>query len=194
MPQPQQCRIQATSATYTTAHSNAGSLPWWVKSEIEPTSSRILVGFISIAPQQELPAVIKFEGVELISPPASGGGSLLIPHALVIDSGNPDLSQSMHIIVLSRGKFRSGPVPKSSNEMLEDICWSIQRNKVFVFVFILCSSENKSQLCLFFWTIWCRWCEDFKCWNPFATKKRVRFAMDLTLLKMEMTDGRKLGP
>ena len=27
MPQPQQCQIQAAFATYTTAHSNAGSLP-----------------------------------------------------------------------------------------------------------------------------------------------------------------------
>ena len=34
---------------------NAGSLTPWVKSEIEPTSSGILVGFITTEPQWELP-------------------------------------------------------------------------------------------------------------------------------------------
>ena len=42
---PQQCRIQASSATYTRAHSNAGSLTHWMKPGIEPTSSWILDGF-----------------------------------------------------------------------------------------------------------------------------------------------------
>ena len=38
--------MQATSATFTTAHSNTGSLTHWLRSGIEPTSSWILVRFI----------------------------------------------------------------------------------------------------------------------------------------------------
>ena len=40
--------------TYTTAHGNAGSLTHWVRSGIEPTSSWLLVRFVSAAPQWEL--------------------------------------------------------------------------------------------------------------------------------------------
>ena len=40
--------------TYTTPHGNSGSLTHWVKPEIEPTSSWILVGFCLAEPQQEL--------------------------------------------------------------------------------------------------------------------------------------------
>ena len=47
--------IQASSATYPTAHSNAGSLThFWVRPGIKPTSSWMLVGFISAVPQREL--------------------------------------------------------------------------------------------------------------------------------------------
>ena len=42
------------SMTYTTAHGNTGSLTHWARPGIEPTSSWILVMFISAAPQQEL--------------------------------------------------------------------------------------------------------------------------------------------
>ena len=35
-PQPQQCGIQITSATYTTVHSNAGSPTHWARPETEP--------------------------------------------------------------------------------------------------------------------------------------------------------------
>ena len=48
-PQPQQCQIQALSATYTTAYGNDQGVPW-----IEPTSSWILVRFITTEPQWEL--------------------------------------------------------------------------------------------------------------------------------------------
>ena len=44
MPQPQQLQIWATSATYTTAHSNAGSLTHWARPGMEPMSSWIPVG------------------------------------------------------------------------------------------------------------------------------------------------------
>ena len=60
-PQPQQHQIWATSSTYTTAHSIAGSLTYWVRPgiepvrpEIEPATSWFLVRFVSAAPQWEL--------------------------------------------------------------------------------------------------------------------------------------------
>ena len=42
------------SVTYTTAHGKVGSLTHWTKPGIEPTSSWMLVGFISAEPQWEL--------------------------------------------------------------------------------------------------------------------------------------------
>ena len=53
-PQPQQCRIQAASGTYTTAHSNAKSLTNWERPRIKPATSLFLVGFVSTAPRWEL--------------------------------------------------------------------------------------------------------------------------------------------
>ena len=44
---PQQHRTQATSMSYTTAKSNAGSLTHWARPKIKPTSSWILVVFIN---------------------------------------------------------------------------------------------------------------------------------------------------
>ena len=54
-PQPWQRGIQAVSATYTRAHSNAGSLTHRVRPGIKPASSWILVGFVSAEPRWELP-------------------------------------------------------------------------------------------------------------------------------------------
>ena len=45
MPQPQQCRIQAISENYTTAHGSAGFLTHWARPGIKPATSWILVGF-----------------------------------------------------------------------------------------------------------------------------------------------------
>ena len=42
------------SPTYTTAHSNARSPMQWARSGVEPTSSWLLVRFVSTAPQWEL--------------------------------------------------------------------------------------------------------------------------------------------
>ena len=53
-PQPQQCRIQATASTYTTAQGNAGSLTHWARPRIEPASLRILVRFVSAELRWEL--------------------------------------------------------------------------------------------------------------------------------------------
>ena len=54
MPQPQQCRIWAASASNTTAHGNTRSLAHWARSGIEPATSWFLVGFVSTMPWQEL--------------------------------------------------------------------------------------------------------------------------------------------
>ena len=48
--QPQQCKILTTSATYTTAHSNAGSLTHLARLGIKPTITWFLVIFVSTAP------------------------------------------------------------------------------------------------------------------------------------------------
>ena len=42
------------SVTYTMAHSNTGSLTHWAKPGIKPSSSWILVGFVTTEPQWEL--------------------------------------------------------------------------------------------------------------------------------------------
>ena len=48
------CWISATSATYTTAWGNTGSLTHWERPGIEPKSSWILVRFVTSEPQWEL--------------------------------------------------------------------------------------------------------------------------------------------
>ena len=50
----QQRGIWAASATCTTAHGNVGSLTHWLRPGIKPTSSWILVGFVSSEPWREL--------------------------------------------------------------------------------------------------------------------------------------------
>ena len=55
MPEPQQYQIRAMSSTYTIVHGNTGSLTHWTRPGIEPTTSRVLVRFISAAPQWEVP-------------------------------------------------------------------------------------------------------------------------------------------
>ena len=54
MPQPQQHGVQVSSVTYTTAHSNTGSLTYWARPGIESVSSWVLVGLITAEPQWEL--------------------------------------------------------------------------------------------------------------------------------------------
>ena len=46
-PEPQQRRIQAESAIYTSAHGNAGSLTHWARAGTEPATSWFLVGFVN---------------------------------------------------------------------------------------------------------------------------------------------------
>ena len=52
--QTQQHQIQPTSVTYTTAHGNDGSLTHWARLGIKPTSSWILVGFVTTEPWREV--------------------------------------------------------------------------------------------------------------------------------------------
>ena len=52
--QPWQCRIWAVSVTYTTSHGNTRYLTHWAGPVIKPTSSQILVGFVTAKPQQVL--------------------------------------------------------------------------------------------------------------------------------------------
>ena len=47
LPEPQQHRIQAAFAIYTTAHGNSGSFTHWVRPGIEPASSWMLVRSIN---------------------------------------------------------------------------------------------------------------------------------------------------
>ena len=47
-------QIWAISTTYTIAHGNARSLTYWVRTGIKPTSSWLLVGFVTTEPQWEL--------------------------------------------------------------------------------------------------------------------------------------------
>ena len=59
-PHPQKLGIQAVSVTYATAHSNARSRIHGVRPGSEPTSSWILVRFVSLGPQWELWEVLFF--------------------------------------------------------------------------------------------------------------------------------------
>jgi len=54
-PQPQKCQNPSHIFTYTAAHGNLGSLTHWERPQVKPASSWILAGFVSAAPQQELP-------------------------------------------------------------------------------------------------------------------------------------------
>ena len=53
-PIPQPRHLQAASAAYTTAHSSTRSLTHRVRPGIEPTSSWILVRFVTTRPQKDL--------------------------------------------------------------------------------------------------------------------------------------------
>ena len=55
-PQLQQHGMQALSATYTTAHGNAGSPTHWSRPGIEPETSRFPVWFVFAALWRELPS------------------------------------------------------------------------------------------------------------------------------------------
>ena len=64
MPEPQQLGIRAMSVTYTTGHSNAGSLTHWAGPGIEPASSWMLVMFINHWATMGTPQITNFLGVK----------------------------------------------------------------------------------------------------------------------------------
>ena len=69
MPEPQQRRIWAMSATHTTAHSNARSLTQWARAGIEPETSWFLVRFINHWATTGTPKLflsVQFSGIKYI--------------------------------------------------------------------------------------------------------------------------------
>ena len=61
-PEPQQRGIRAASATYTTAHGNAGSLTHWARAGTEPATSWFLVRFFNHCTTTGTPQNIFFWG------------------------------------------------------------------------------------------------------------------------------------
>ena len=91
-PQPQQRRIWAASATYTTAHDNAGFLTHWARPGIKPTSSWILVGFVTTKPQRELPlSYLLSWWTHFDDWGIMGKGSENVRHQWSLDKGASDL-------------------------------------------------------------------------------------------------------
>ena len=84
MSQPQQGRIQSTSATYTTVHSNAGSLTHWARPRIEPATSWFLVGFVSAEPQAGLQDNLILAIYPQSHSPHTAFGSLSSWHLIII--------------------------------------------------------------------------------------------------------------
>ena len=60
--------IRAVSATSITAHGNVGSFTHWARPGIEPTSSRMLVGFISLWATTGTPGICKSLLNSILSP------------------------------------------------------------------------------------------------------------------------------
>jgi len=87
MAQPQQHRIWAMSATYTTAQGHARSLTHWVRPGMEPVSSWTLVGFVSAAPLWEFP-ILWFSNMNDHNPnhiePRSGKSGYLIHEEVLV--------------------------------------------------------------------------------------------------------------
>ena len=63
-------KLELQQPTYTTAHSNTGSLTHWARPGIKPTFLWILFGFVSAEPQQEFPIVLSFSSLILSSVPS----------------------------------------------------------------------------------------------------------------------------
>ena len=102
-PQPQQRQIWAASVTYTTAHSNAGSLTHWMRPGIEPASSWTLHRFLPTKPQQnslETLSELASWAPHGPSPPPDAGTiscqcPLLMPPSLLVSEGPGALVAAM---------------------------------------------------------------------------------------------------
>ena len=66
MSEPRQRGIRAASATYATAHSNAGSLTHWARAGIEPATSWFLVGFVNHCATTGTPTMFNFNSIFFI--------------------------------------------------------------------------------------------------------------------------------
>jgi len=75
MPEPQKRGIWAASATYTTAHGNAGSLTHWARAGTKPATSWFLVGFVNHCATTGTPHVSFLSRVLSRYMPKSGTGS-----------------------------------------------------------------------------------------------------------------------
>ena len=62
-PEPQHRGIQAESATYTTAHSNAGSLTHWARPGIKLATSWFLIGFVNHCTMTGTPTLLFILGI-----------------------------------------------------------------------------------------------------------------------------------
>ena len=108
MPEPQQCRIQAASTTYTIAHSNTRSLIHWVRPGIEPATSWFLVRFVSAEPRWELWFMNLFKA-----------DSLPLPFSLLIF---PSPSKFQWGAFFHPSDFRSAHVLVIRSEQLGSLC------------------------------------------------------------------------
>ena len=68
-PEPQQRRIRAASATYTTAHGKAGSLTHWARAGIEPATPWFLVGFLNHCATTGTPSLLSWVIITLQESP-----------------------------------------------------------------------------------------------------------------------------
>ena len=78
------------SVIYTTAHGSGGSPTHWARRGIEHASSWMLIGFVSTAPQQELPIISSFiEPKPQFASPSQLKISAFpnIPHSATFDRG-----------------------------------------------------------------------------------------------------------
>ena len=91
MPQPQCCGIPATSATYTTAHSCGWSLTHWVRPEIEPSSSWILVGFVNHWALKGTPLLFISNYANMRAVASSCAGCILLTVGVPFTSGSLSL-------------------------------------------------------------------------------------------------------
>ena len=109
VPQPQQCGIWATSATYTTAHGNAGSLTHRARAGIEPATSWFLVGFVNHWATIETPYFLFFFFFTLSSIMFHHKWSVIVPCAIQQDLiAYPLQSNSLCLLTPN---FQSFPLP-----------------------------------------------------------------------------------
>ena len=107
MPEPQQRRIWATSATCTAAHSNARSLTHWTRSGIKPRFSWMLVGFVNHWVTMGTPNLYKFHTFPDLLYSRNNLYIIENKSYLMFPTNTLRLVSFVHIIVASRNAFHS---------------------------------------------------------------------------------------